>query len=244
MQILVSVRDLDEARLAAQAGVAFIDLKEPAGGALGGLPPARIAPIVDTLRAEAPTAIISATIGDLPAEVPDLGLVRQRCLAVAACGVDHVKVGVSPGAGATALLQGLGTWRAAGLPIVPVLLADDGVPWPLLDAALATGCAALMLDTADKHRGSLLEACPAPDLARFVGTVQARGVLAGLAGALRRSHLPALAALRPDFAGFRSAVCAGARHEALDEACLAALLAAVSRATREALPTALPAWTA
>jgi hypothetical protein len=39
MKMLVSVRDIDEALAAAQAGADFIDLKDPAAGALGGLAP-------------------------------------------------------------------------------------------------------------------------------------------------------------------------------------------------------------
>jgi hypothetical protein len=40
--------------------------------------------------------------------------------------------------------------------------------------------------------------------------------MAGLAGALRIEHAAVLAALAPDFAGFRSAVCAGDRSGTLD----------------------------
>jgi uncharacterized protein (UPF0264 family) len=44
---------------------------------------------------------------------------------------------------------------------------------------------------------------------------------------LRLPHLPRLAALAPDFAGFRSAVCAGARSSAIDPARLRDLIASV-----------------
>ena len=40
--------------------------------------------------------------------------------------------------------------------------------------------------------------------------------MVGLAGALRAEHQPLLRALAPDFAGFRTAVCAGDRSSALD----------------------------
>jgi len=40
--------------------------------------------------------------------------------------------------------------------------------------------------------------------------------MGGLAGALRVDDVPQLLALAPDFAGFRSAVCTGARDGALD----------------------------
>jgi uncharacterized protein (UPF0264 family) len=51
--------------------------------------------------------------------------------------------------------------------------------------------------------------------------------MVGLAGALRRPQLAALRALGPDFAGFRSAVCAGDRSGQLDPERLRDLAAAL-----------------
>jgi uncharacterized protein (UPF0264 family) len=215
MRILVSVRNLAEAERAAAAGVGFIDLKEPSDGALGGLPVEAIHPIVQRLRRVAPGVPVTATIGDWPASA--LVAIRARVLAVAACGVDHVKVGVVPGSGAAALVVALGGLAAAGVPVVPVLIADDGVPADLLDLLVGQRFAAVMLDTADKRGGSLLRRVPVAVLARMVVQVQACGGLAGLAGALQCEDLPVLRGLGADFAGFRSAVCAGDRRLGIDE---------------------------
>ena len=213
-RVLVSVRDIDEARAAAVAGADLIDLKEPANGALGALPPARIAAIVAALRTRHPAAPISATTGDWPAD--RRAGVLEAVAAVAACRVDYVKVGVAPGRSATALLDAL---AASGAPVVPVLLADAGVDERALDAALSRDAfPALMLDLADKRSGSLVERLPMRALERFVRAVQRSGRLAGVAGALRAADVPALRALAPDYAGFRSAVCAGERTAALDPA--------------------------
>ena len=73
-----------------------------------------------------------------------------------------------------------------------------------------------MADTADKRAGSIFACVGAMELRRFVATVCEAGKLVGLAGALRLPDLPALRQLAPDFAGFRSAVCAGNRVSALD----------------------------
>jgi len=210
-RLLVSVRDSAEAGLAAAGGADFIDLKDPAAGALGGLPPERIEAVVRHLRAAHPGLPISATIGDWPVHPvePVLARVRQ----VAACGVDYVKVGVAPGPLAPALLQAL---ARCGVAVVPVLIADDGVDTALVAAALAAPAfPALMLDTEDKHAGSLLQRLARPALAQFVAAVRGSGRLAGLAGALRLGDVLALQALAPDFAGFRSAVCDGDRAGAL-----------------------------
>lgn len=221
-RMLVSVRDVHEALAAAQAGVHFIDLKDPASGALGGLPPRRIARIVQALRASHPGASVSATIGDLATEEHDE--ILRRVASVAACGVDYVKVGVdgvSPGA-SQALLQRL---AACGSPIVPVLIADRGIDAALVRLALRERAfPALMLDTFDKRGGSLLQRVAPVALAAFVETVRSQGCLAGLAGALRACDVPALVEIAPDFSGFRSAVCPGDRAGHLDPALVRALL--------------------
>ena len=232
MRLLVSVRDLTEAEQVAEAGVDFIDLKDPAAGALGALPLGLSRRIVQALRSRppagdgAPSTVISATIGDLSSSA--LRSVLAMVDAVADTGVDHVKVGIDGGPGAAALLEALAGSRAS---VVPVLLADEGIAVDLVTQALALNhFPALMVDTAHKRSGSLLDRLPYLELVRFVSTVQRhRGTqpcLVGLAGALRLSELPELVALAPDFAGFRSAVCDGDRAGALDPARLQTLKAA------------------
>ena len=266
MRMLVSVRDVAEAREALRAGVDFIDLKEPAAGALGGLALPVIREVVAALRAgegagalvsssaedscalavrgpagvieradqaatrtaqagaPAHAPMISATIGDLPPDAIDD--ICTRALAVAACGVDLVKVGVpGRGAAACAVLEAL---AALPLAIVPVLIADDGLDTAVIDAACAPAFAAVMADTQAKRAGSLLELLGVEVLAAFIDRAHTAGRMVGLAGALRLADLPQLARLGPDFAGFRSAVCDGSREGRLDPGRLEALRAAVA----------------
>ena len=217
MKILVSVRSVEEALLAASGGVDFIDLKEPLRGALGGLPLATIRSIVDALRRLGSGLPVSATIGDVP--VHELNRIAARVDAVAACGVDYVKVGIERRPQAVALLDAL---AASGWPVVPVFITDRGLDFSHVAHAGALGFPGVMVDTADKHAGSLFDAVPLPDLRRFANLVRATGgtgattAMLGLAGALRVEHEPLLRALAPDFAGFRTAVCVGDRSSALD----------------------------
>ena len=217
-RLLVSVRDAGEALAAAGAGADFIDLKDPSSGALGGLPPERIESIVAVLRAHAAALPVSATIGDVDAREVDEILLRTR--RVAQCGVDYVKVGVDGQGGraaALALIARLAGLARAGVRVVPVLVADEGVDDALVQAALKEGVfPALMLDTRAKRAGSLLQRVTLLSLAGFVARVRGSGCLAGLAGALRQADLALVKALGPDFAGFHSAVCAGERAGALD----------------------------
>lgn len=227
MKLLVSVRDVDEALQAAEAGADFIDLKEPRAGALGALPPATIRAVVAALRQRHPGRLISATVGDFAPDVVDD--VLERVDLTAACGVDYVKVGLAPGA--QALLAQLARRREA---IVPVFIADAGLDAALVSAACEGPFPALMLDTADKLGGSLLDRVEDALLQRFVRQVRRHGKLSGLAGALRAADLARLQALSPDFAGFRSAVCDGARTGALDAARVERLATALRRPATEA----------
>jgi (5-formylfuran-3-yl)methyl phosphate synthase len=229
IKLLVSVKNVDEALLAARGGAHFIDLKDPAAGALGGLPVATIRAILAALRSAGFTLPVSATIGDVPVHRADL--IRERVDAVGACSVDYVKVGIERDPAAAAALESLARlpW-----PIVPVLIADHGLDDALVDRALGLGFPGLMLDTADKRAGSLFDVLPPAMLQGFVERVRAHGTLVGLAGALRLVHLVDLAALQPDFAGFRSAVCATERSGALDAERLRDLVGAMRHAQRTA----------
>ena len=152
----------------------------------------------------------------------------------ASCGVDVVKVGIerSPGAG-TVLLALAG----CGRPVVPVFIADRGLDQHVVARARTLGFPALMLDTAEKRAGSLFDALPMEVLEGFVRAARKARVMVGLAGALRVSHADRLAALAPDFAGFRSAVCRGQRSDALDMLSLVDLVAAMREAQASLIRT-------
>ena len=222
-RMLVSVRSVAEALVAAEGGADFIDLKEPNFGALGGLPVETIAAVVAALRQRRIVLPVSATIGDLP--MSELAAIVARVRAVAACGVSYVKVGIERTPQALAVLDALAALAAAGTsgpsgpastPIVPVFIADHGLDDAHVAHACALRFAGLMVDTADKTAGSVFDVLRIDALRRFIGRVRDSGALAGMAGALRLAHVPAVRSLAPDFAGFRSAVCVGDRRSVLD----------------------------
>ena len=237
-RMLVSVRSVAEALVAAEGGAGFIDLKEPNFGALGGLPVETITAVVAALRERRIALPVSATIGDLP--MSELAAIVARVRAVAACGVDYVKVGIERTPQALAVLDALaamaasGTSGTSGTPIVPVFIADHGLDDAHVAHACALRFAGLMVDTADKTAGSVFDVLRIDALQRFIGQARASGALAGMAGALRLAHVPAVRALAPDFAGFRSAVCAGDRRGVLDLALLRELAEAMHASAHEA----------
>ena len=226
LRMLASVRDLREARLVAEAGVDVIDLKEPGEGALGAVPLHVVHEVVTALRAAGHAQPVTATVGDWPVHARDAVLERVR--ATAACGVDVVKVGVERADGAAALLAAL---AGAPTPVVPVFFADQGVDEALLALACWLPFPGVMLDTADKAAGSLLDCLDAPGVRHFIARVQGAGRLAGIAGSLRASQAALLCELAPDLAGFRGALCEGGRANGLSPQRLQALALALQTNT-------------
>jgi dihydroneopterin aldolase len=165
--MLASVTDEREARSCVALGADIIDAKNPAAGALGALDHATVRAICASVPRNVP---VSATIGD-PGDDPEA--VAEAVCAMAATGVDVVKIGLLPGAGTPATLRRL---AALDLPaaLVGVLLVDRGfdLDVDLVEEARAAGFAGLMLDTADKGNGALPDMLPAATLRDFVIAAQ------------------------------------------------------------------------
>jgi len=206
--LLASVANAAEARLALQIGFDIIDLKGPAAGALGALPATTLRAVVDETRGRRP---VSATIGDLPM-VPDV-LVRAVRV-VAATGVDYVKVGCFPCGDWHASFEALSPLTDGGIRLVAVLFGDDSPVLDWVTALARAGFTGVMLDTRDKSRGALTQLCAIDYLREFVDRARACGLLSGLAGSLRTADVAPLLSLRPDYLGFRGALCF--RHQRTD----------------------------
>jgi uncharacterized protein (UPF0264 family) len=219
--LLASVMNLDEARLVAEAGVDIIDLKNPAAGALGALPVGEVARIVAALDGQRP---VSATVGDLPI-TPDV--VVPAVAAMAATGVDYVKIGFFPGGDWAAVIDGLRPVTARGVRLVAVLFGDSGPELDWVAALAEAGFAGAMLDTADKACGSLRQVCEPGFLRDFVAETRRRGLLCGLAGSLRAGDVGPLLELGPDYLGFRGALCGGNRTGVIEAGAVRGLVGAV-----------------
>lgn len=218
--LLASVAVLAEVDLALPHAD-LIDLKDPSKGALGAWPIARIGEAVRLVHGRRP---VSATVGDLP---PDPAALAAAAFATAAAGVDIVKLGFFPGGDHRRLAHELAPLAAQGIALVAVLMVDHDPDHGIVSALAAAGFRGVMLDTADKASGSLLDHQPPVRLARFVARARAHSLLTGLAGSLRLGDIAALAPLEPDFLGFRAALCERGRATALSPARLAAVRAAI-----------------
>ena len=210
--MLASVNSLAEAQLVERYKVDIIDLKEPAGGALGALPTAAVKQIVSGLQ---PSTLISATIGDLPMQ-PEL--VTVAVAAMAATGVDYVKIGFFPGGDWLGCIQGLTSLTRHSHDLIAVLFADTQPDFAVISQLAAAGFRGVMLDTMDKQRGALTQIMTNDELRNFVRLTKKFGLLCGLAGSLKMVDIAGLLPLQADYLGFRGGLCRqGCRTAALDE---------------------------
>jgi len=223
-RMLASVATLGEVEQALSFGADLIDLKDPCQGALGAWP---LDAIPAAVRLVGGRMAVSATIGDLPMR-PEL--VAEAAGRTADTGVDIVKVGFFEQGNFRSCIEALGAVARRGVRLVAVLFADRKPDLDLLPALAAAGFYGVMLDTADKQGGGLRDHLGDPDLDRFVSLGRNAGLLTGLAGSLAVRDVPLLAALEPDYLGFRGALCRGAdRTAGLDRAAFQSIREALSR---------------
>lgn len=230
--LLASVRNPSEARAVAAGGATWIDLKEPAAGALGAVERAVVTAVAREFGA---THRISATIGDCW-ETP--GLIAPRVAAMTAAGAHYVKVGAYAAPPSPQLLSALAAaCRDAAARVIVVCFAERPPSAADLDLLAATGIAGLMLDTAEKGGPRLPELLTGPELASFVARARELGLLSGLAGRLRAEDVPAVARAAPDYLGFRGALCeGGARSAAVDPRRVRTLVRQLAEANSVAMP--------
>ncbi|TCT02607.1 (5-formylfuran-3-yl)methyl phosphate synthase [Aquabacter spiritensis] len=234
--LLASVATPEEMALAIAGGADIVDLKDPAAGALGAWELDALERAVKH-RAGAARPLLSATVGDHPCTADALS---QAAEAVAATGIPLVKIGFATkgltSAAVVAAISGLAP-LARRARLVAVLFADQDPDFALLGPLTAAGFHGAMLDTADKAGGALRHHLADARLGAFVAEARGRGLLTGLAGSLRTTDIAPLAALAPDYLGFRGALCSGGRIGRMEAAALADVRARLDRAAR--LPDAV-----
>lgn len=96
--------------------------------------------------------------------------------------------------------------------------ADAPTPKEILDAALATNCSVLLIDTFVKDATNLLDWLPSEEISSLRKATAAHGLQLALAGRVTLLDLPVLLPLQPDIIAVRGAVCeSGERTAAVSE---------------------------
>jgi (5-formylfuran-3-yl)methyl phosphate synthase len=221
MRLLVSVTDAQEARVAVEAGVDIVDVKNPAEGSLGAPTPGVIERVREVVPDEHP---VSAAIGDMP-NLP--GSAALAALGAARAGSAYVKVGLlgpSTIDAAVVLLRAVREATDGEAAVIAAAYADaervPGGPLPpgaVVEAARRAGVAGCLVDTAVKDGHGLFEWLTPAALETLVAEGQAAGLELALAGGLRAEELGLVRATGADIAGVRAAACrAGRRTGPLD----------------------------
>ncbi|KXB07408.1 hypothetical protein AKJ52_00215 [candidate division MSBL1 archaeon SCGC-AAA382C18] len=211
-KLLVSPKNVEEARIASKVNVDIIDVKNPKEGSLG----ANFPWVISQIREIVPSEIlISAAIGDFP-NLP--GSASLAASGAHNAGADIIKVGLKgpkESNDAINLMEkvvksinrnsetgqvvacGYGDFERADtidIEKLPVIGKEAGVDY-------------VMIDTAIKDGKPVTEFLTLEQLENFVNKAHSLDLKAALAGSLGREEISQLKKLEPDVIGVRGAVC-------------------------------------
>jgi uncharacterized protein (UPF0264 family) len=238
--LLVSVRDALEAAAALTGGAAIIDVKEPLAGPLGAASAGAVGAVARQVGRARPWTMAAGELGDGAETVIDRVAAAMEAIGDSAAPPVAFKVGLAGMANGGWREQLAAVHRAAPLGVAHVAVAYADwrraaapAPGDVIEMAAALGCAAVLIDTFDKHGAGLLDAAPAAEIAGWVDQARGRGRAVALAGRVTRAEIPAVLALGPDVVALRSAVCSNGRigsvdHRLVREAALACAAASTS----------------
>ncbi|MFT5395733.1 MAG: hypothetical protein ACI85N_000921 [Gammaproteobacteria bacterium] len=199
--MLASVTSVEEAQLVLKEGVDIIDLKNPEQGALGALETHVVSSIVESISG---TILTSATVGDIEPNNPSL---YERIVSMANTGVDYVKVGLFDDHANACFIEVLNQAANQNIKIIVVLFAENYTGLASLEDLMKSDISGVMLDTKNKTDKNLLSLLNCQELDEFVRLAKSHGLVTGLAGSLRYVDIASLLDIKPDYLGFRGALC-------------------------------------
>lgn len=200
MQLLISVRNADEAALALAAGADIIDLKDPGLGALGALNMEDTRQVLQMVNGRVP---VSATVGEDHHTVDALlDPIRLRI----ALGIDIIKISVSDLFYHDDFMREVSSFANGQTKLVAIFFADSEPDFGLLPRLRQAGFWGAMLDTRYKHK-NLLQNRTSGYLRHFVMLCSQNRLEAGLAGSLQPQDIDKLAEINATYLGFRGGVC-------------------------------------
>ncbi|MBA4018801.1 MAG: hypothetical protein C0483_16660 [Pirellula sp.] len=228
-RLLVSVRDIEEARIALDEGVDLIDLKEPNLGSLGRVAESVAAEVAALVAGRAP---LSMALGELTDYFPtDKALAPVLSLAVIPNGVGFVKLGLAgcgPRRNWARGWQLLARQFPRAVERVFVAYADHAeaaspLSEQVIQEASRAEARAMLLDTATKDGRGLFDFWDVAALRRFTARVRQHGMLAVVGGGLTLDTIPQVAAAGADYVAVRGAACEGSRTGRVDAARIRAI---------------------
>jgi len=199
--MLASVTGAEEAEIALRHGADIIDVKD-IGRVFGSATPALVRATADAVARRRP---ISAVVGEPEMQPTALA---HAAAALADAGASYVKLSLFQQAAAEDCVRALSS-LAPRVSLIGVTFADHEPNDGLIALMAQNGFAGVMVDTARKDGGRLLDHMDIAAIGNFVDRARSYGLMAGLAGSLEPPDIPRLLLLAPDALGFRRALCAG-----------------------------------
>ncbi len=221
--LLVSVRNAEEAGIAAAAGASIVDIKEPLHGPLGRAGAAITTDAILAVGSNATVTLACGELADAPAVIPRHVHAVLACLPASAVWPTAVKAGPARLTVAEWLVsfRRLGDMLPESIEVVAVAYADwreASAPTPeaILTAAAEAGARTVLVDTFDKSGPGLFGVVSPDQVAAWVAQARARGLAIAIAGQLKPADMVLAFALGVDVAGVRSAACEGGRLGRID----------------------------
>jgi len=217
MQLLVSPRDIPEARRSLAADI--IDVKKPSEGSLGANFPWVIREIKSLSNKP-----VSAAIGDFDYKPGGASLAAYG----AACsGADYIKIGLMFDGieKASDLIESVVKAVKDEFPEKRVVISaySDYLrlgsisPFDMAPLVAEAGADLAMIDTGIKDGKSTFDFMDEASLTRFTWKNHDLGIGTAIAGALKMEDIPILKRINPDIIGVRGMVCGGDRNASIRE---------------------------
>jgi len=217
IKLLISPKNIEEAKVVITSNVDYIDCKNPTEGSLG----ANFPWIIKAMKALIPygsNQLLSATIGDFP-YLP--GSASLAALGAAVSGADIIKVGLKgPKNEEQGIILMKNVVRAVkkynnNIQVVAAGYADQSrmkcspkfleIP----SIAAQSGADFAMLDTYIKDDKCLFDFLSTNQLIKFRDKAKELNLKVALAGKLKNNDIPKIREIGPDIIGVRSMICEG-----------------------------------
>ena len=216
-QILTSIKSLDEISLVLKKGVDIIDFKDPSHGALGEIPTNKISFFLKSIPSN---QLTSATIGD----INDIKTIKKKVINLSKTDVDFIKIGFFFDNKKIKTLKNLKD-LVKNKKIIAVLFADNKPSIKIIKEIKRARFDGILIDTKNKKNGNLRNYFSIKKLKNFIKVSKEQNLSIGLAGSLNINDIDPLIKLKPDYLGFRGALCfAKKRKDDISEVLLDKLL--------------------
>lgn len=216
MKLLVSVRDVQEARLAVDAEVDIVDVKEPNAGALGRADDNVIKNISSSLGGRATLSVALGELADIVDE--DRSIFGDLLEGIAYCKIALANMADEPWqAKVRELIKSLpGSTQLVVVSYVDHFNCSSPTPDEVIQFAIDFSLPLMLFDTFEKKQNSLFDLATVDTVSRWIEQLRESEIDVAIAGSIGQKHLPDVLICNPDVVGVRGAVCRQRRNQSID----------------------------